>query len=181
MSYDFSLSFLLFPEAPLSVGRRYFKSRVRQMMGNVAKRNQLSPEWGVKVNPNKQCWLVSGRYCLVYLHHRPQTVHGICLLKPEAKTSPLMLYDSQSHHQRKVNFSAKALMRWQIRPPRRLQEAETLMGLVSVGNCCRTAPPRLFFCGHQGDWTSAATGPLWQFTVTTNTTHSSELRLQKQS
>lgn len=110
MSWFTFSSFLKFPSGLFFLRvESYFRSGVT--MGNVSKRNQPSPKWGVKPNPNKQCWLVSGRYCHVCLHHRHQLVHGICLPDPGAKTSPVILRESQSHYQRKLNASAKVLMR----------------------------------------------------------------------
>lgn len=96
------------------------------MAGNISRRNQASPEWGVKANPNKHCWLVTGRHCCVSLHYRHQLVHGRCLPTPWAKTSPVILHDSQCHYQRKVNLSASVLMCWQMRPPCSLQAAQAL-------------------------------------------------------
>lgn len=103
------------------------------MMGNISKRNQRSPEWGAKANPNKQWWLVSGRHCHVCLHHGHQIVQGICLPNPRAKTSPVILHESQSHYQRKLNVSARALMLWQMKPLCSLQAAQTLMELQVLG------------------------------------------------
>ena len=71
--------------------------------------------------------LVSGRYCRVCLHHSHHVVHGICLPKPGAKTSPVILRESQSCYQRKLNMCAKALMRWQMRPVCSLQAAQSLV------------------------------------------------------
>lgn len=148
MSWFSLSSFLKSPPGYLSAGRSYFKSRVMWMMtGNVSKRNQLSPEWGVKANPNKQCWLVSGRYCPVCLHHRHQIVDRICLPNPGAKTSPVILHESQSHYQRKLNLSAKALMRWQMRSLCSLQAAQTLMELRVLG-----AAMEQFLEGFQWPW-----------------------------
>lgn len=83
----------------------------------------------LKANPNKQCWRVSWRYCHACLHHRHQIVRGIRLSNPRAKTSPVILHESQSHYQRKVNVSGKALMPWQMRLLCSLQAAQTLMEL----------------------------------------------------
>lgn len=106
--FSFS-SFLKFPLGYSSMYRSYFKSRVRRMMmGNISKRNQRSPEWGAKANPNKQCRLVSGRHCHVCLHHRHQIVQGICLPNPRAKTSPVILHESQSHYQKKTECECQS-------------------------------------------------------------------------
>lgn len=83
----------------------------------------------LKANPNKQCWRVSWRYCHACLHHRHQIVHGIRLRNPRAKTSPVILHESQSHYQRKLNVSGEALMPWQMRLLCSLQAAQTLMEL----------------------------------------------------
>lgn len=134
MSWFSLSSFLKFPSGYLSADGSYFKSRVRRMMmGNISKRNQLSPGWGVKANPNKQRWPVSGRYCHVCLHHRQRIDPRICLANPGAKTSPVILHESQSHYQRKLNLSAKALMWWQMRPLRSLQAPQTSMELRVLG------------------------------------------------
>lgn len=54
------------------------------------------------------------------------------LPNPGAKTSPVILHDSQSK-KRKLNLSAKALMHWQMRPPCGLQAVQTLMRLQVLG------------------------------------------------
>lgn len=140
------------------------------MTGNISNRNQLSPEWGVKANPNKQWWLVSGRYCRVCLHHRHQIVHRICLPNPGAKTSPVILHESQSRYQRKLNLSAKALMRWQMRPPCSLQAAQTLdvLGAVVEQSLEGVLWPWKWL-------TATATVYLWHLAVTFNNTQSNEL------
>lgn len=55
---------------------------------------------------------------------RHQIVHGRRLPAPWAKTSPVILRDSQCHYQRKLNLSASVLMCWQMRPLCSLQAAQ---------------------------------------------------------
>lgn len=137
MSWFSRPSFLKFPPGYLSVGRSYFKPRVRRLMtmmmmmmvGNISKRNQLSPEWGVKSKSKQKCLRVSWRYCHACLHHRHQIVHAIRPSNPRAKTSPVILHELQSHYQRKLNVSGEALMPWQMRLLCSLQAAQTLMEL----------------------------------------------------
>lgn len=133
-------SFLKFPSGYLSAGGSYFKSGVRRMiMGKISKRNQPSPEWGVKANPNKQCWLASGRYCHVCLHHRHQPVHWICLCRPRS--------------QNKSTLSAGFTVPPPQKVPRQTRPAGCTSrdGSVSVGSCCVRIPWRLSF-GLKSDW-----------------------------
>lgn len=102
------------------------------MMGNISKRNQLSPEWGVKVNPNKQCWLVSGRHCHVCLHHSHQIVHGIYVSQtPEPKH--VQLFCMSQSPITKENWMRVIWCRWQMRHLCSLQAAQTLMERQVLG------------------------------------------------
>lgn len=126
----FSLSSLLeFPSGYSSVGRCYFKPKVRRKMsGNNSKRNQWAQSGVLKASPNKQCWLVSGRYCHVHPNAHTQKarrIRGLQARSPD--TSSYSAWVTATLGKENWAWAARlwCLDRWV--PLCRLQVAQTLM------------------------------------------------------
>ena len=129
LSHVMSYSFFIF-----EIPTRLFFFRVGSIL------NPGSGGWWQQTFPRETKWTQSGVLkqiqtntagfflgdTVVSVCIRHQIVHWICLPNPRAKTSPVILHESQSHSQRKLNLSAKALMCWQMRPPCSLQAAQAL-------------------------------------------------------
>lgn len=141
-------------------------------VGNISKKNQKSPEWGVKANPNKQCWLLSGRYCRVSLHHTHQKSPQDMSPEPQSQTSPVILHESQARYQRKLNASAKARMRWQMRTLLPAGGSE----LWWNGKCWELLQNNSWkaFCGLESDLRVTATVSPWHLAVKLNNTQPPE-------
>lgn len=125
-----------------------------------------------KTNPNKQCWLLSGRYCRVSLHQRHRKIPQDMSPESQSQTSPVILHESQSRYQRKLNASAKARMRWQMRTLLPAGGSE----LWWNGKCWELLQNNSWkaFCGLESDLRVTATVSLWHLAVKLKNTQSSE-------
>lgn len=93
--------------------------------------NPGSAEWWCETIPKETKWTRSGVLKEIQTNNAglrlkklpslsesqtPKSPQDTSLPNPRAKTSPVIVHESQSRYHRKLYLSAKALMRWQMKP-----------------------------------------------------------------